>query len=395
MNNGKKYLFIGLGILVFLLILISILQSAIKPQTSSPTPTGILVPTPLGGGRNGGYQGRGNGGSSSSTSDLPNVITDKHKIDLISRLPIETDDFIISYSSVMDRIVITRKTPNAENKLSIWEEQNGYSDVLEDNNITIITNQKVQELDAVLGEPTKTLEEKTLDQSNTLNHLINTILNISDIVSSRSFELNQQIKDTPTPQPTAKPTGSPTTSVGTPKTYNGYVYYSQCHGQYDNYPLTSTCTVCRAGCGPTTVSMILSTYVDKKYDPPAVVEIYRGLGAAACGTRLDIAKSVLSSHGVKTSDYIIPYTGERRDVKEVSDDLRAYINNGWTIFVLATYQLRDGSWGGHYFWMTDISDSGNIMSFDPYYGMDKTPPINENAYYPSPKYLAAFGVKKQ
>lgn len=393
MNNGKKYLIVGVGILFFLLILISILQSSLK-SGGSPAPTGILVPTPVGGGRNGGYQGRESSGSSSSLAELPDVTKEKMKNDLIKKLPIETDSFSIAYSPVMDKIVVTRKTPDADGKLSIWASEQGYNDIISDYSDTLIADQTVQELEQVLTVPTKSLEKQSQEQANILKNLVDSLFSISDQFNTNAdnYVKNEKNSATPTPAPAQQ---SSSASKNEPKGSGGYVYYSQCHGQYDNYPLTSTCTVCRAGCGPTTVSMILSSYVDKKYDPPAVVEIYRGLGAAACGTRLDIAKTVLSSHGVKTSDYIIPYTGERRDVKDVENDLREYINNGWTIFVLATYQLRDGSWGGHYFWMTDISDSGNVMSYDPYYGMDKTPPINENAYYPSPKYLAAFGVKKQ
>jgi hypothetical protein len=137
--------------------------------------------------------------------------------------------------------------------------------------------------------------------------------------------------------------------------------------------------------------MILSSYVDTKYDPPEVVDIYKSIGGAACGTGMGYAKSVLSSHGVKTSDYIIPYTGQEHSIDEVRDELQEYIDNGWTIFVLAWYKPNQG--GGHYFWLTDIDDKGNALAFDPYYGMDQTPPINENVRYPMPKYAAAFGVK--
>jgi hypothetical protein len=186
-----------------------------------------------------------------------------------------------------------------------------------------------------------------------------------------------------------KPSSS--SQASKPNGQGGYVYYSQCHGPYDNYPLTPTCTVCRAGCGPTTVAMILSSYVDKKYDPPEVVDIYKSIGAAACGTGLGYAKSVLSNHGVKTSDYIIPYTGKEHDIKDIRDELEAYLDSGWTIFVLAWFRPNHG--GGHYFWVTDIDDKGNALAYDPYYGMDQKPPINENIRYPMPKYAAAFGVK--
>ncbi|PIY69434.1 hypothetical protein COY90_00675 [Candidatus Roizmanbacteria bacterium CG_4_10_14_0_8_um_filter_39_9] len=151
------------------------------------------------------------------------------------------------------------------------------------------------------------------------------------------------------------------------------------------------CNICQAGCGPTTVAMILSSYVDKKNTPPYVVDIYKDIGAAACGTGLGYAKEVIVSGGAKTSDYILPYTDKQYLASEVASEFRSYIKNGWTIFALASY-CDAGC--GHYFWITDVDEKGNILAYDPYYGKNSTPPINENSRNPFPKYLAAFGVKK-
>ena len=56
---------------------------------------------------------------------------------------------------------------------------------------------------------------------------------------------------------------------------SGLVYYPQCSGPYDNYNLPSGCTLCQAGCGPTTVAMMLASYVNKNINPPAVVDFYK------------------------------------------------------------------------------------------------------------------------
>ena len=141
-----------------------------------------------------------------------------------------------------------------------------------------------------------------------------------------------------------------------------------------------------------TVSMILSSYIDQKYTPPEVVEIYKANGWAACGTGLSYAKSVLTSRGVKTSDYIVPYSGYEYSIEEVRDDFKSYLDNGWTIFVLAWFKPNQGY--GHYFWITDIDQNGNVLAYDPYYGAGQSAPINENVRYPLPKYAAAFAVKK-
>jgi hypothetical protein len=41
-----------------------------------------------------------------------------------------------------------------------------------------------------------------------------------------------------------------------------------------------------------------------------------------------------------------------------------------------------------------VNDSGDILAYDPYYGKQQTPPINENRYTPAPYYRYAFAVKK-
>lgn len=388
MNNGKKYLIIASGVLVVLMIGVFILQNlltkgTVLPQQNVPTPTLDPYKYPNGYPRAGSQSSSGKTPASSSTSSSIIEAKGKTQLEQIKRmLPLETDDYAVKYSPNLDKIVVTRKTPEAEGAFNDW---------LINHNLPVLVN----------NPATTIYSDKTMEEVQTPYASMAPIKRINMAIDFFSLILNPappamlKLSPSPTPKPTTTPTPAQSSSNDQsssnntpPKEYGGYVYYSQCHGQYDNYPLAPGCTVCKAGCGPTTVAMILSTYVDKKYTPPVVVEIYKDIGAAACGTGLGYAKSVLSGHGVKTSDYIIPYTGAQHDVKDVADDLRAYINNGWTIFVLAAYP------GGHYFWMTDITSSGNVMAFDPYYGMDQTPPINENIRYPYPKYLAAFGVKK-
>ena len=90
------------------------------------------------------------------------------------------------------------------------------------------------------------------------------------------------------------------------------------------------------------------------------------------------------------SSYIIPNEG-RLQAKDVADDFRGYINNGWTIFVLANFRT-DG--GGHYFWVTEVTDNDEILAYDPYYGRSQPAPFNENKYNPAPYYRYAFAIKK-
>jgi hypothetical protein len=74
---------------------------------------------------------------------------------------------------------------------------------------------------------------------------------------------------------------------------------------------------------------------------------------------------------------------------EVVSDFKNYIKGGWTLFVLA-----DHNYGGHFFWVTDVSTDGKVLAYDPAYGSGRPTPFNENQYDPRPYYKYAFGVKK-
>ncbi|OGK34189.1 hypothetical protein A3F57_05780 [Candidatus Roizmanbacteria bacterium RIFCSPHIGHO2_12_FULL_36_11] len=206
----------------------------------------------------------------------------------------------------------------------------------------------------------------------------------------------------PTPPPgTPYPTisGSPTYPISPyitpPPQPGGYVYYHQCSGIYGNpwgdYPLPSGCTICEAGCGPTTVAMIVASLVDKSIDPKKVVDHYKNakpfpyyLGCA--GSRYSDAKATLEFYGLDTTPY---FTYSLGNYNELARDFKGYLGSGWTIFALANF--CDGGCG-HFFWITDISST---WAYDPYYGRREAPPIDENRYNPFPQYRVAFGVRKK
>ena len=114
----------------------------------------------------------------------------------------------------------------------------------------------------------------------------------------------------------------------------------------------------------------------------------RGYLLSCAGSSYYDAKSLLESLGLKTTDYI---TFNYSTADQAAGDLRKFINAGWTFFTLASFKDNGG---GHYFWITDIDQQGNIWAYDPYYGRFEAPPLNENSRYPFPKYRIAFGVKK-
>ncbi|MEK7079612.1 MAG: hypothetical protein AAB929_06075, partial [Patescibacteria group bacterium] len=353
MNNSKKYLAIGVFILIFILIILSLLQSLTAPKNSfpnSPFPTSVSTNQYSGGSFR-------TGSTSSLTNQNINNSINSNSIDpteerafaqmdeLKKKLPIETADFILKYAPNLDKLVVTRKTPSADQAFSSFAKGKSYPLLVDNPKTTIISDKTMEEVQTPYA--TKSPEQ----QLGTIVTLFNLLLQ------------PPVINTPPPPSPTLIPTiiiqsssssqsyqsSSSQFSTGS-SSQNGYVYYSQCQGQYDSYPLATGCNVCQAGCGPVTVSMILSSYIDQKYTPPEVVEIYKANGWAACGTGLSYAKSVLTSRGVKTSDYIVPYSGYEYSIEEVRDDFKSYLDNGWTIFVLAWFKPNQGY--GHYFWIT-------------------------------------------
>lgn len=189
------------------------------------------------------------------------------------------------------------------------------------------------------------------------------------------------------------PTGPlPTIPNITPIISGNYVYYSQCEPpSVGNYPLPDGCTICKAGCGPTTVAMILSSFIDLIYNPPKMVNIYKNKAyyAGCDGTSYSDAQKVLQSYGMKTTSSLFWYPSGVK-AEEVAQDMKNYIDGGWTVFALANF--CDGGCG-HFFWVVDV-EQGQIFAFDSYYGRNKPKPLNENTFYPLPKYRAAFAVKR-
>jgi len=400
MNNSKKYLALGIFILVFILIILSLLQSLTAPKNTSPNspfPTSVSTNQYSGGSsrtRDTSSSTNQNTNTSPSSGGTSSIITNSVELadqrafsqmnELKKKLPLETNDFILKYSPNLDKLVVTRKTPSADQAFSTFATGKSYPLLIDNPKTTIISDKTMEEVQTPYA--TKSPEQ----QLGTIVTLFNLLL--------QPPVLNTPAPPSPTPSPTiitqsssSSQSLSSQSSTGS-SDQTGYVYYSQCQGSYDSYPLATGCNVCQAGCGPVTVSMILSSYVDQKYTPPEVVEIYKSNGWAACGTGLSYAKSVLTSRGVKTSDYILPYSGREYSIDEVRDDFKSYLDNGWTIFALAWF--RPGNGGGHYFWITDIDQNGNVLAYDPYYGAGQRPPINENVRYPLPKYAAAFAVRK-
>jgi len=338
--------------------------------------------------------------SSTDYSVDPSIATTVEPV-IQQKLPYENDDFRIEYDEEYDMVIATEKTPQASQKIDQWLANNNLTGIKNNEEIYFIDDSQVENSSIISNT-----ENNTQVLIDLLSILSNFASNTGQSTTATSpSELGAGRKPTPTPskKPKKKPkkkklTPTPTstskkkdnTPTIAPKASGDKVYYAQCGGSYDNYPLPSGCTVCQAGCGPTTVSMIVASYADKSVNPQTMVDLYqkKGYYLGCSGSGYTDAKNALTSYGIKTTDYLI-YSSETID--QVASDLKNYIDTGWTIFALANYC---DSGCGHFFWITDVSANNDTWAYDPYYGRLQQPPYNEKSRYPFPKYRVAFGVKK-
>lgn len=358
----KKIYIVIAGVFLILLIVTSILLSFRKKSTTNNSQNNLTSPTSIpdqgriGQGeipvRNtGGDQGLADSADLTDSTNSTNTSIDTSLI-----APVETIDFKMSYSTQLNKLVVEKKTPDAEQKFNDWATENNYPQLI---------NSPEQIIMLLPGQAPP--------DSQPLLDFLNIFMNFGQGESSTNN------------------TQSPSSISATPyplQTTTSFTYFPQC-GDFGETSLPDGCNLCQAGCGPTTVSMIARSYLGGNYDPKTVVNLYRSNGyLLGCdGSRYSDAKQILQSLGLKTTDYLV-FNSEKSET--VVQDLRKYLAGGWTFFALASF-CEGGC--GHYFWITDIDNENNIWAYDPAYGRYEIP-YNENSRYPYPLYRLAFGVKK-
>ncbi len=309
--------------------------------------------------------------SSFPTNVPPQKLTNRQNnqvFNIATIKPVETTDFKLQYSPKQNKIVVEKKTSQAEKQFINWAGQNKLTQLIENPDLTLIVD---------LGN--------NPDDFNPLLEFLNILMNFGQGVGSSST--NSLVLDSLTPFPTSRLT--PNSPASSPLSLK---YFPQC-GDVGNIALPNGCNLCKAGCGPTTVAMIAASYLGSSYNPETIVNSYKSKGyLLGCdGSRYSDAKQVLQDLGLKTTDYLV-FEAEKSDT--VAPELRKYLNAGWTFFALARF-CNDSKQGycGHFFWITDIDDQDNIWAYDPAYGRYEIP-YNENSRYPYPLYRLVFGVKK-
>lgn len=359
----KKIIIIASVVLICIIIilLLTLKKSTTNTSSISPFPTGISLQK----------SNQQNNQPLPKTENI-NQNSSNLPIDISTIAPVETTDFNLQYSPKLNKIVVEKKTPQAEEQFVNWAGQNQLTQLIKNPDLTLIVDQG-----------------KNPDNIDPLISLINILMNFGQGVGSSTQSLSSgeagQPSITATPSATI-PSQSPSSTLNPP--LSSFVYFPQC-GDLGNLSLPNGCNLCQAGCAPTTAAMIAASYLGSSYNPKTIVDIYKSKGyLLGCGgSRYFDAYELLKQLGLKTTDHLV-YNFETSD--KVVPDLRKYIAGGWTFFTLARF-CEGGC--DHFFWITDIDNQGNIWAYDPYYGRYKIP-YNENDRYPYPLYRRAFGVKK-
>lgn len=362
----KKIILIATTILIFLIFIFYLLTN--KKPFNTPTSKNNPTPTPI-----------------QLDFEKRNQIIDN----LIPYTPYENEDFYFDYLTEKNKFVLEKKTPLAKEKFQQWLIENRLDSFANNPELDVVIEYKDFNNNLVFEEnpknknnfykpkPTPTIPPPIDLGFFTIYYGQN---------PTKSTTNNKQSNDSSNKNNSSSNNNSKNNLNSSSK----YLYYSQCNSPYENLSLPDGCNMCQAGCGAATASMIASSYLNNQYDPKFIVSKYgeKKYYLGCNGSSYYDAKSLLQSLGLKTTDFIY---FDLQPADKIISDLKKYYNAGWTFFALANFR-KDG--GGHFFWITEIDNNGNIWAYDPYYGRFQAPPINENSRYPFPLYRVAFGVKK-
>ncbi len=355
----KKIILIATIILIILILIIFLLTN--KKSFNISKTENLFNPTPI-----------------ELIYEKRNQITDK----LIPYTPYENENFYFDYLPEKDKFVLEEKTPLAINDFKKWLKENNLENFAGNPELDLIEYKKNGQFynNSSLKENNKN-NKPTPTKIPPINLGLFTIY-FDEISITPKLKTNNQSDNS-----------SNNNLFNTNSSNNSsskYFYYAQCDSSYADLSLPNGCNMCQAGCGAATAAMIASTYLNNQYDPNFIVNKYgeKKYYLGCNGSSYYDAKSLLEGLGLKTTDFIY---FNLQPADKITNDLKRYINAGWTFFTLANFRENGG---GHFFWITDIDSNGNILAYDPYYGRFQAPPINQNSRYPFPLYRVAFGVKK-
>jgi len=143
-------------------------------------------------------------------------------------------------------------------------------------------------------------------------------------------------------------------TISNPSAPGSYVFYCQWRGGWSD----SSCHINHAGCVPTSIAMIMSTFGDTQWTPRTVADANGGKGCNLPGTVFGRFRSFLEDHGYTIADSVAH--GGKFDVELA----RKWLSEGYIIEAEANIVSHSYS-GGHGFVITAIDENGNASVLDP------------------------------
>ena len=138
-----------------------------------------------------------------------------------------------------------------------------------------------------------------------------------------------------------------------------FVYYSQKDPRWASISLTCNNghkgTFLSHGCGETSFAMLMSTFIDPKYTPSAVLDDFYGYSYCG-GTLPSYSVNMLSKQGFTVKGPITDLSTARN-----------YIKEGWLAWIHLEY-YENGKKIGHEVIITEIDSDNSFIVADPFYG---------------------------
>lgn len=183
---------------------------------------------------------------------------------------------------------------------------------------------------------------------------------------------------TPT-QPTGFPTPTPMSNLPT----KNYVYFGQCDNDLGSLMLpvqdgNKKCTLCGAGCGPTSLAMAFSNskYNSQKkiFTPVEVVNTFRqkGLYLGCQGSKMWQFDKIVKEFGFNQVGGIYSLDNSPGSLRL----LQGFKQAGWEEIVLFKHCYQStGKCYGHYVYITDVVGD-KLYALDSWYGRHTRKPID-------------------
>jgi len=133
-------------------------------------------------------------------------------------------------------------------------------------------------------------------------------------------------------------------------------------------------SISEAGCGPTAMAIVLSTFVDKKYTPPVVMqEAYSG---DFCGGNIKGTSSYFFAESAKKHGLGYSSVSKNGDKQNVLDALKS----GKSLVIA---HMGNGTFtnGGHYIVLSEVRSDGKVYVQDPYHEVNAKRRNSGNGWY--------------